>query len=325
MLKDPPCIRLLVGCSGTDTGGGGDASGDTGSVGLTLGGASRSSSTSGISSSARDSVSSVASSARSTLGDLSARLPSFASGTLIGKSAKLYTAHYIITAKNIGSQALQGVKIAHGPLPFGAEFDASRSEKSCILNSKIVECTIDLASGAQKDLSLVYKAGGSMSCAFARLLEKAKTTVNSVTGNASQVVTTVTCRMESADGASSLSSRDVSTGDGFNQSFSSLGATGNSTGLLTQGSGALSGTAGSKVSDYKQGYKQYSAVLPRTGVLQDYFASVGTPQSMIIQRHSTESSFSVIPLITLSLLSIVIVYGLLKGSFRYFDYEKRRK
>ncbi len=319
MLKTPPCIRLLVGCLETDSFGGGDASDDTGTTGLTLGGSSRSSSSYGVSSSSRFGGSSgdssfTSSSVRSTLGDLSARLPSFASGTLIGRSAKIYTAHYLIKAKNIGSQALQSIKIAHGPLPFGAEFDASRSDASCILNSKTVECTIDLASGAQKELSLVYKAGGSMSCSFARLLEKARATVHAVTGatNANQVVTSVTCRMESMDSASSQSSL----------SNSSVLGTGLQT---TQGTGATA-TKSSKDFGYKQGYKPYTAVLPRTGVMHDYFASVGTDnRNMIIQRQYTESSISAVPVFVVSVLSASIIFVILKRSFSSLSMPKSRK
>ena len=317
MLKTPPCIRLLVGCLETDSFGGGDTSDDTGTTGLTLGGSPRSSSSYGVSSSSRFGGSSgdssfTSSSVRSTLGDLSARLPSFASGTLIGRSAKLYTAHYLIKAKNIGSQALSGVQIAHGPLPFGAEFDASRSDTSCILNSKTVECTIDLASGAQKELSLVYKAGGSMSCSFARLLEKARATVHAVTGstNANQVVTSVTCRMESMDSASSQSSL----------SNSSVLGTGLQT---TQGTGATA-TKISKDSGYKQDYKPYTAVLPRTGVMHDYFASVGTDnRNMIIQRQYTESSISALPVFVVSILSASIVFVILKRSFTTLSTRNR--
>lgn len=306
MLKDPPCIRRLVGCLGSDyVGGGGDAT-----VGLTLGGSSRSSSSDSVQRSASAGSSSlgseVSSSVRSTLGDLSARLPSFASGTLIGRSAKLYTARYVIKAKNVGSQALQGVKISHGPLPFGAEFDSQKSDRSCFLNAKTVECSIDLASGVEKELSLVYKAGGSMSCAFARLLEKAKATIQSVTGsaNANLVVTTVTCRMESIDAPT----------QGSLNNSSVFG-----TGLQTaRGTGTVVGSNGFKDSGYKQGYKQYVTVLPRTGVLHDYFASVGVPKTMIIQRHTAESSFSMIPVTLLSLVSIVAVFVLLKRSLRYF-------
>lgn len=296
MLPEPPCIRLLVGCSDSDSGRA-NVTGDSGSAGSNR---SLRSSTTGIG----DSLGGATSSVRSTLGDLSARLPSFASGTLIGRSAKLYTAHYIITARNVGRSALQGVKITHGPMPFGAEFSALESDKSCFLSSTAVECTIDLAQGAQKELSLVYKAGGSMSCTFARLLQKAKTTLNGVTGtaNAGQVVTTVTCRMEAVD-------------NGFSQGSSSSSLASVNTTVVAQGSGSIAGTSGTKDIGYKQGYKDFTTVIPRTGAMQDLFASVDRQSSMIIQRHVTESSFFALPIFMISLVSIFIVCLILQRSF----------
>lgn len=301
MLKDPPCIRLLVGCSETD-GGASSNDSDTGSTGLTLGGSSRAS----ASSSSRSSTYDYDASPSSSLRDLSTRLPSFASGTLINRSAKEYMAHYTLTVRNLGSRALQGIKISHGPLPFGAEFLAQKSDKNCFLNSKTVECTLDLGPGASKDLSLMYKAGGSMSCSFARLLEKAKVTLNSLTGstNANSVVTSVTCRMESSDIASA---NGVEMGSNSNSDVQNV----------ISGSGKLLGSSGFKGDGFKQGYKQYQTVMPRTGAMHDYFASVETPKNMIIQHQNTSLTFSVIPILLLSVISIFTVFALFKTIIRH--------
>lgn len=296
MLKNPPCIRLLVGCLETDSSST-DTSSDSAHVGLTLGGR-RSSSTEGSSSS-----SSRTPSTSTSLSGLEAYLPSYASGALISRSQKLYRAHYTLTARNISTSSLQGVKIVHGPLPFGAEFDAQRSDPSCLLQLKTVECTINLPSGAQRDLSVTYKASHSMSCAFARLLEKAKAKITSLSGVSSdaQVTVSVTCAMES---------ETSDQGFGMRSNTPIIGQ------KPIEGSGGLFGASGFKDSGYKQGYSTTIAVMPRTGAMHDYFASVATPTNMIIQRHEQISSFSMIPILMLSILSVVVFFVVLKRSIR---------
>jgi hypothetical protein len=118
--------------------------------------------------------------------------------------------------------------------------------------------------------------------------------------------------MESMDSASSQSSL----------SNSSVLGTGLQT---TQGTGATA-TKSSKDFGYKQGYKPYTAVLPRTGVMHDYFASVGTDnRNMIIQRQYTESSISAVPVFVVSVLSASIIFVILKRSFSSLSMPKSRK
>lgn len=314
MLTSPPCVRLLVGCLSSDIGSPSSESTGTSSSHSSL-------SIDGSSSRSSSSRSSVEPIARSSLADLSARLPSFASGTLITRSTKEYTAHYLISARNIGTSALQGITITHGPLPFGAEFLPKESDALCSQSGKEVACRIDLPSGSAKELALVYKASGSMSCSLARLLQKAKATMNAVTGstNANAVVTTVTCRMQSTDIGLLQGSSDGSA-LGSSSSLASVNTT-----VVVQGSGLIVGMSGSKDIGHKQVYKEYTTIIPRTGAMQDLFASVDGQNSMIIQRHVGESSFFALPIFIISLVSIFIVCLMLQRSFGRSVYARSRK
>ena len=309
MLTDPPCINPLLGCSNGFFSGnstyrptrwsGYDTTSPSGLGGLeglgSLGGGSSQS----------------LSLPRGPGGDLRQYLPSYASGTSLLRSAKEYAALYTLRARNTGSSLLKGVKVLHGPLPFNLTFDPSRSSRSCSLVSKTVECTTDLAPGQEETFSIAYKTTSSFSCAFARFLEKAKSTVQSITSQtANPVVVTVSCRTESRSLGSGTSGANGAGGYGLGSGTHSDGMTTSGSTLNQYGNGThINGT----ISDTTTGYKPY--ILPRTGAADTLFQGSLFDTSHLTQRTmSTTSNDGLLPhgsllaIILLCCLSFIILY-----------------
>ncbi len=238
MLQDSPCFKQLLGCD--------NGQGDTG--GSTSSDASYSAASYSYSSSSRGyTLQFSRSSSRPTIDIPSVTLPKISFGSSsyslpnvnipsvslptfswsmgsAGSSArnlfglsKEKLASYTLTAKNMTSDWLRGIKIYHGPLPFGSIFDPTRSSKECAQVGTSVECTTDLAAGQSKPLTLAYKVNNSMSCLMAKALQSAKTVVGQVTGKTASgstepVSVTVSCTMQTVSASGSGNGLDTAAG-----------------------------------------------------------------------------------------------------------------
>ncbi len=258
-LPDPPCIPGLVGCDeGTTIDGSLDqpltSLGSGGYPSLGAGGISSSSSSSAANSSTTSSS-------------------GYSWNSRISRSREAI-AQYVLTAKNKGTEFLQGVKIWHGPLPFGATFDASRSSSGCVQDGASVVCTADLAAGAMKDFTLSYRVSSSVSCAIARVLQKATIAARQLTGNANdQVSVSVQCSMLASDAPATV----VQSNDS-----ASLIASGGATSASMEGDGAYQESiqTGSKcIPGYKG--KGGCPEAPRTGAATAFFTAQVTDSSMM--------------------------------------------
>ncbi len=242
------------------------------------------------------------------------------SGTSGAKSTAARLAEYTLTAVNRGKQALKNVVLEHGPLPSGAVFDPSRSTQGCTQVGSSVQCTTDLQAGESKAFTLAYKVQNSVSCALAKALQTAKSSVNGITGSAtSGVSTSITCSMKTEATAASASSASASLGNpayangAFGGSGTSLGA-GYGSGAVTPGMfvGALGGK------DMRQtGYKPYGNVrMPRTGAADVFTASA--KEYILLPAHETSSEGS-FPVMTTSLSMILLsIFGALILKRRLF-------
>jgi hypothetical protein len=101
------------------------------------------------------------------------------------RGAKNAIAQYTLTLRNRGTEALKGVKALHGPLPFGAVFEPSRSSSGCTQVGNMVECVTDLLPGESKDLTVGYTVSNAVSCAIARSFQSAKVVAIKLSGEAS--------------------------------------------------------------------------------------------------------------------------------------------
>lgn len=229
---------------------------------------------------------------------------------------------YTISAVNRGTQTLKNVVLTHGPIPSGVTFDPSRSSQGCAQAGTSVQCTTDLSAGQTKTLTLSYQAQNSQSCALAKSLQTATSTVNGVTGSpTSGVSTSVGCEMKTvaSSASSSSSSSYASTSVGMPAvANGAYGGSGAYVGAPVYGSGARApgmivgqnGQYGNKQTGYKPtGYKPYASVrMPRTGAADLLFSSTKDYTLSSVRQPSSESSFP----ITVVLLS-TIVLGVVGG------------
>ena len=332
MLPVPPCIPGLVGCDDTSdaTSGtfGGSSNGGSSGFGGSSGTSSRSSGSTGFSVNGGGSIdasglrngiqnglNSAGNGASALGGALGSAGSNLASGVRtagsnlangVGSAASAATkkaqryAQYLITATNRGKDAVKGFSFTHGPLPFGAEFDPSRSSPECTQVGTAVQCTSDLAPGEKKDFTLAYKAGNSFSCAIARALQSVKSAAASLTGSSSSNVTTsVNCSMKTVSGAqssgtgSSAVNQGQSGANGYGAGGTMASSSGAFAGAGLQGSilgtDALNGTGNGS----KKGYKPYDGVrMPRTGA-GDFFAGSRTDY-VLLPVHQADQSYGFI-------------------------------
>ncbi len=223
MLPPPPCISFLIGChegdyvpSGGSSGGGSQISGGNGNAGVdiphwngyspsTSGGTSGGSSggTSGASGSTGGSngssgnqtgfsSSSFSSSSRAGLNFGGLTSP----GSIFG-SPKDSFAYYALALKNTSANPLKGLSVTHGPVPFGAVFDPSRSSQGCSQVNKSVICTTDLNPSESKTLTVAYKVANTLHCRLTPILQSVKTAFSSPSQGASTppVTTSVSCNV----------------------------------------------------------------------------------------------------------------------------------
>lgn len=272
MLKDPPCIPPLLGCSDADrTTRSSSSSSSVGMNSTNSSSSSRTSSTSSSSSSSRtSSMSSSSSSSRSV------SITSSASGTGFVSPQAERLAVYTINVANKGTAAVNGFAFTHGPIPTGALFDSFRSSKGCTQVGSDVQCTLDLGPNDVQNVHLVYIVNHSVSCEIERPLQSVQP-VSTTTGTS--VTTSVACAVsaEASAASSSVSSSFSSVSPvitGTQQSSSGSVFTGSPAFIVTQpedGAGK----------DYKP------SPSPRTGAVSDYFA--GTKSASLLRVHPSET------------------------------------
>lgn len=286
-LPDPPCIPGLVGCDESSM----DSSGyldqpiilPSTSIGAS----------SGVNSSSSSSSSSGAAGTLSSSNGYS-----WNSRISRGREA---IAQYVLTAKNKGTEFLQGVKIWHGPLPFGATFDASRSSSGCVQDGTSVVCTADLAAGATKEFTLSYQVSSSVSCAIARVLQKATIAARQLTGNASdQVSVSVQCSMLASDAPATV----AGAGDG---SASSQATIGGATSASMEGDGAYEQSiqTGTKCIPGYRG-KGGCPEAPRTGAVTALFTAQVTDSNML-KPYIHPREISPFPSLSILMISAIVI------------------
>lgn len=150
MLLEPPCIQGLVGCSDGD---------------FEIGSFSSSSSSITIPPYTPEEGGRIVIPTRSS--------SSSSSNGIVTGSKDLF-AVYTVDLKNLGSKALSGLKLEHGPVPFGMTFDAAKSPQNCSLLSKLVGCTEALLPSQTKSFPIIYKATNAASCRIHSVLQTIK-------------------------------------------------------------------------------------------------------------------------------------------------------
>ncbi len=225
------------------------------------------------------------------------------SSGLFGTSSAQKTATYTIGVKNTASSPARGVVITHGPLSSGAVFDSGRSTPGCTQVGTFVECRLDLQPQGQTTLTLVYTMNNALSCAVARALQTAKSTVSGLTGVAGNIVVTVACRTENM--ASTRSSSSFSS-----SSYPSS---------ITTTYPTITSDIGNKNDGYKDGYKggykpisgyKGTYVPPRTGSDHTYFASTTKVSDYVLKPFADSaphSTFSLLPILIVSAFSIIVL------------------
>lgn len=289
MLPDPPCIDLLYGCSDTDIGG------DTST--------SRSSS---YSSERSSSSSSSFSSTSSSGGPFTSRYSS--------QSVRLSA--YTVTASNRGTETVTGLAFLHGPIPSGAEFDASRSSPECVQSETFIQCTVNLEPGESKNFDITYRVNNATSCALARPLQSV-----SVMGQSTetQVALSVACVMKSEAGlqgssaSSSFSSSSSSSSSVVSvvvdEQLTHAAGTADTTKAVTDTKAGVIGYKDEDLGKGKggKGYKPYPK--PRAGAVSDYFTRVTQGSLLTPVKSPSEIQSFTAPLWTLALpiLAVAII------------------
>lgn len=164
MLKDPPCFRQLIGCS--------DGADLQGSVTIPTYSSSSASLTIPPYTPSNNGGINIA--GIGIGGSNSSRSFSVPSLNLPTAGAKDLFAVYTVDLKNLSSKALSGIKLDHGPIPFGLNFDPVRSSSSCSLLSKLVGCTESLLPSQTKSFDVAYKTTNSAACRINSVLQSIK-------------------------------------------------------------------------------------------------------------------------------------------------------
>ena len=102
---------------------------------------------------------------------------------------------YDVTLRNPLRNPLKGLRLEHGPIPFGATFDPGRSGKSCSLLQKIVGCTRDLGPSERKEFPIVYRITNPAFCRLSPVLQSIRTVFANATNTAAPAEATVQCRV----------------------------------------------------------------------------------------------------------------------------------
>lgn len=100
---------------------------------------------------------------------------------------------YRVTLRNQTKNPLKGLTLQHGPVPFGATFDPSRSEKSCSFVQKIVGCNQDAGDSETKIFPIIYKITNPAFCRISPVLQSIRTTYAQATNTAVPASASVQC------------------------------------------------------------------------------------------------------------------------------------
>lgn len=297
-LTPPPCIEFFVDCRTTDTAGGGSGGSNTG------GNTSGTTSTSSDGSSSGGNGTSGTSSSSSTGFSFSSSSTSTTSLAERLRSTSERIAEYTIAATNRGTQAVKGFVFSHGPLPFGATFDPSRSSAGCVQVGQEVQCTVDLGVGESKSFQLSYKVNNSVSCAIARALQ----TVKNISGSSANGVTTaVSCTMKTVTSSTTSSASSLAA-----NTSSSFGTTSNTTGAYLGTSYGQNGVPNTAIENaiglttttgYGKGYKPVP--MPRTGAADILFSTRKSDYVLTAVSHSQSASFFTEAIVTLVLVASI--------------------
>lgn len=299
-LTPPPCIDIFVDCHDTDIGGGNgssNSSGNTrsnnnngvnigGNVDVNLGGTLD---TSGLRNGVQNGLDALGNSAANAGNTLAAKI----------NSGAQRLAAYTISAVNRGKDAVKGFVFSHGPLPFGATFDPTRSSSTCMQVGQEVQCTIDLLPGEQKNVEIAYKVNNSVSCAIARVLQKVK----NLTGVGTNTVSTsVSCTMKTVSDSEGL----------ITNTSSSLGTITNATGSSLGGAYGQNGASNTAIENaigltttagYGIGYKPVS--MPRTGAADVLFSTRKSDYVLTAVSHTEGTS-----LVSEGIVTVVLIVSI---------------
>lgn len=235
-LKDPPCIDGMVGCDGSSI------------FSRSLYPESTSRFLDASSSQASVPTSSTNSSTRSIDKKNDGAL-SEAKDALSTPSDRL--AVYTVTVRNLGTKALRGIELRHGPLPIGATFDSLQSGRQCSFDASFVQCLLDLLPGEVAKFDIAYRAAGGFDCSVARSLLSVALEHGGL--KVPSLLASVSCEMQGASD-SRLATRDL---EGTSAEVFSVG---------DDGAGDQRETT--------QVYKPYEGVMPQSGVQGQFFASI---------------------------------------------------
>lgn len=264
LLKDPPCIDRLIGCSGSTPP------------------APRAPFPK-----IRDRMSSSASSSLQSSSSTfdAARALEEAKSRLSSTANKV--AMYTVTVRNVGSQAMTNASITHGPVPFGAVFNTAMSTAGCTLDTSVVRCALQhIRPGETKILSIAYDAGAAFQCEISKLLQSAKALVGGI--DASSLAVSVTCEMRPRTASAVAQTYAPSTIGGFpitasttSSSASAFSYATNADSLSYKQPMTSGDAAGAGIVSYKP-YKPYDIVAPQSGISADLFGRVSAMEYTVM-------------------------------------------
>ncbi len=181
----------------------------------------------------------------------SVSLPSFIRssrpfGSLFGARPDL-TAIYDISLRNLSSSALSDVLAHHGPTPFGASFDPLRSDQTCSVVAKTVQCQMSLGAGETRSFPIAYKVTNATFCRLSPVLQSVKIAIDKLMQNSAQPVrASVRCTVKNGD---ALDQSLIQKGSQTSTTSGPSAVAGNASSSregLSQGSGALLGKMGGR-------------------------------------------------------------------------------
>jgi len=243
--------------------------------------------------------------------------------------------------KNKTNTLLNGIKVSHGPLPFGATYDSTKSTGNCVDTGQSIDCLLSLGPNESKSITLGYRMKSSLNCLLAKVLQKAKTTVGQVTGTTQaedQVSTSVTCSMQSIESNSSqgqgtgsvgnamgnglngssggsgswMGTNGMMGGAGAGQVGNGLTGSAGGSGVIVGANGMAGGQVGGADGQTKGGFKPYRVQpLPKTGAAHAYFSPFSATEFVSLV-HVQEGTTWVIPFTSTILTTVLFTLLVLK-------------
>jgi hypothetical protein len=108
---------------------------------------------------------------------------------------------YTLSVANVSGVAQNRVRISHGTLPAGANFDAAHSSPDCKIVGQEVQCSVSLKSGETRSLHIAYTVQNPATCVAEAGLKNVRSVTDVAGASLSGKITvTVQCSIEVVGG-----------------------------------------------------------------------------------------------------------------------------